>query len=270
MKESIGSKTLAVFVVLTMLLSTVAVLHTMNIGTMQTAGATMGVDEWQNSSTGAKILNMTSTEDIYYGNTATVKFNGSLITDTCYVYKPNYERAWNSGVGDYVYYVNWTKLSGSLSPTEDEPQKEITFDRAGLWLVVEDNAPYLDKFNMSTMEYYDPSAASWEPIVGWFWVNASSWTIELSDRTVNYDHNDSVTITVKQGGNPISRPCWIDIWLLDGSSSTLVYHKELEASDEGVWVITGSFMYTLTHTRGAGIYQIRAYDDAVYGESGYA
>ena len=270
MKENIGSKTLAVFIVLTILLSTVAVLYTMNIGTMQTAGATMGVDEWQNSSTGAEILNM-STEDIYYGNTVTVKFNGSLINDTCYVYKPSYNKTWNDGVGDYVYSVDWTKLSGSsLSPTHAEPQTEIMFDRAGLWLVVEDNAPYLDKFNMSNMSYYDVSEGSWEDIVGWFWVNATDWTIELSDRTVKYGHNDSVTITVKQGGNPISRPCWIDIWLLNESSSELVYHKELEAADEGVWTITGSFMYTLTHSNGAGIYQITAYDDAVYGESGYA
>ncbi|RLF57902.1 MAG: hypothetical protein DRN25_05840, partial [Thermoplasmata archaeon] len=234
MGREIRSKTLAMFVVLTMLMTAVTTIHyVLNIEMIGSANATMGVDEWQENKDGGDILNI-STDELYYGNTVTLKFNGSVIQDTCYLYKPNYKRAWNSGIGDYVYYINWTRVA-SIDPTVDEPQiTNLNLDRAGLWLVVEDNAPYLDKFNMSNMSYYDVSGSAWEDIIGWFWVNSTSWTIDLSVDEVTYDANNSLTVTVKySNGGTVDKPFWIDVWKLDGAKdfndagAKLVYHKEV-------------------------------------------
>ncbi|HEC86268.1 MAG TPA: hypothetical protein ENI49_00100 [Thermoplasmatales archaeon] len=274
MSKEIRSKTLAIFVVLAMVLSTMMVFNTLNFSPVRKASATIGVDEWQNSSSGAKILNM-STENIYYGKTVTVKFNGSLITEDCYIYKPNYNKTGGN------YYGNWSLVSGSgLNASLAEPSVSLTLDRAGLWLVVPfdynsvQKARYLSRVNMSNMSVYDPVDLRWEHIVGWFWVNSSSWTIELSDNKINYDHNDSVTITVKDGDNKVNVACWIDIWVLNGSKSTLVKHYY---DDDGYLDISND-IYDLTHDNGAGIYQITAYRDvkplqtndailSVYGDS---
>ena len=93
MGREIRSKTLAMFVVLTMLMTAVTTIHyVLNVEMIGSANATMGVDEWQENKDGGDILNI-STDELYYGNTVTLKFNGSVIHDICYLYKPNYKRA---------------------------------------------------------------------------------------------------------------------------------------------------------------------------------
>ncbi|RLF57916.1 MAG: hypothetical protein DRN25_05835, partial [Thermoplasmata archaeon] len=286
MSRNVRSKTLAIFVVLTMLMTTVTTLRYINdMELVGYAEATPGVDEWEGNNSGASVLNI-STEALYYGNTVTLKFNGSIVDENCGLYKPNYEREWNSGAGKYVYYVNWTN-AGNIGVISGEPQlTDVNLDRAGLWLIVNDpdHPPYLDKVNMSNMSYYDVSEEKWKEITGWFWVNSTSWSIKLSTDEVTYDANNSLTITVTYSdGDTVTSPLWIDIWKLESNApdfndanAVLIYHKEVEASDEGVWEISGTFMYNLTHSRGAGTYQIVAYRDVipshdtmVYGDEGY-
>ncbi|RLF11115.1 MAG: hypothetical protein DRJ69_02280 [Thermoprotei archaeon] len=244
--------------------------------------STIGVNEWQSNYEGGEILNM-STKNLYYGNTVDLKFNGSAITDDSYLYKPNYGVKWDSTLGRYVYCVNWTLIDKTISPAEPEPQLDnILLDRAGLWLVITDpqKPPSLGynanaKVNLSNMSYYDQSEGKWVNITGWFWVNWTSWNIDLSTTEATYDANNSLTITVTySNGSKVIDPFWIDIWYLKNNakdfnnrSAELVYHKEVAASDEGVWEISGEFMYRLTHDTGAGVYQIVAYRDVNPGHS---
>ncbi|HEX17002.1 MAG TPA: hypothetical protein ENG60_01110, partial [Thermoplasmatales archaeon] len=194
-------KAIALFVVLTMLLTALTTI-TFVIPTTR-ANPTIGVNEWQSNYKGGRILNM-STESLYYGNTVDLKFNGSAITGNSYLYKPNYGVKWHSSLGRYVYYVNWTLVDKKISPTEAEPQlDDILLDRAGLWLVITDpdKPPSLGynanaKVNLSNMSYYDQSEGKWIDITGWFWVNWTSWNIDLSTTEVTYDANNSLTITV--------------------------------------------------------------------------
>jgi hypothetical protein len=277
--EMKGNKIVAIMVVLALVMSTMVVLNTFDIRIVKKAGATMGVDEWQNSTNGNQILNM-STEDLIYNTKVDLKFNGSEITEDCRVYKPTYETIYDSGAGQYEYWVNWSRISGTLGATSEEPTiTDVNLTVAGLWLVCADNAPELYRVDLSTMQIQPFEFAAWEDIVGWFWVNSSSWSVDLSKTSVYYDRNDTLTVTVKKGGSPVSSTGWIDIWNVSGSQHTLVYHKELKAADEGVWEISGSLMYTLTHSAGAGTYRVTAYEDKdpghttsldIYGDEGDA
>jgi len=249
------------------------VLNTLNVKFVEEASAQMGVDEWQGTNTtpasSKNILNQT-TEDLIYGQTETIKFNGTNINVDSYVYKPQYDKLWD---GKYVYRANWTKVDGKLPASDAEPSKSVVLDRAGLWLVIADDDPVFsqgDSFNMSNMSIYDVSDGAWEDIVGWFWVNSSTWTVTLDYNTAIYDNNDSVIVTVPEAAASTG---WIDMWLLDGTSRSLIYHHELVLADAGIWTIAN--LYTYTHDYGAGIYQFTAYEDIdpyhdmnVYGENG--
>ncbi len=261
-----GNRIVAIMVVLALVLSTMIVLNTFDIRIVEKAEATIGVDDWQSSSTGAgaDILNMT-TEDLYYNQKVDLEFNGSLIngsTGDCRLYKPSYHTEYDTGSGLYEVWTNWTRVGGVISSTDDVPTlTEVNLTVAGLWLVCADNPPSLYEVNMSDLQIYDISQTTWEPIVGWFWVNSSEWTVELSKNSVYYDKNESLTITVRKGGSTVTGTGWIDIWNMAGSNPSLVYHKELTAAMEGVWTISNTLMYTLTHSIGAGTYRVTAYED---------
>jgi len=262
--EMKGNKIVAIMVVLAFVLSTMVVLNTFDIRIVKKAGATMGVDDWQNTSGGYDILNIT-TEDLYYNNKVDLKFNGSLIngsTGDCRLYKPTYHTEYDTGSGLYEVWVNWTRTGGVIGTVDDEPMlADINLTVAGLWLVCADNPPSLYEVDMDSMQINDISQGAWEDIVGWFWVNASEWTVDLSKDEVFYDKNESLTITVYKGGNKVTSTGWIDIWNVSGSNPTLVYHKELTAAMEGEWEISGTLMHTLTHDKGAGTYRATAYED---------
>jgi parallel beta-helix repeat protein len=259
-----GNKILVTLIILVILLSTMMVFKKFDVNIVKQTGATIGVDDWQNTSGGYDILNIT-TEDLYYNNKVDLKFNGSLIngsTGDCRLYKPSYHTEYDSGSGLYEVWVNWTRLGGVISPTEHEPTlTDVNLTVSGLWLVCGDNPPSLYQVNMSDMQIYDISDGTWEKIVGWFWVNSSEWTVELSKNSVYYDKNETLTITVKKGGSTVKSTGWIDIWNMSGSNPTLVYHKELTIAMEGVWMISGTLMYYLTHDAGPGIYRVSAYED---------
>jgi len=291
MSRNVRSKTLAIFVVLTMLMTTVTTLrYVTNVDFIAPAEATIGVDEWQNNSNGGEILNM-STDDLYYGNTVTLKFNGSVTDERCYLYKPNYYVK-QEGY-ELKYGVNWTMVESIDFQSSDEPEVNVELDRAGLWIVIpvpqgyvapEYIGAYTDTpVNMTDMTFYNVTN-KWENILGWFWVNSTSWDIDLSTTEVTYDANNSLEITVTySNGDKVEDAFWIDIWHLKDSatdfndgSAELVYHKEVKASEEGKWSISGEFMYRLTHDTGAGVYQIVAYRDAhpghsdkMYGDEGF-
>jgi len=263
-----GSKILAMLVVLAMLLSTMVVLNQLGINVVEKAGAAnvIGVNVFQGSVTpGAKILNMTATElsTIKVGNTVTLKFNGTLITAGCQLYYPAYNTVYDAGSGKWEVWTNWSAISGvSLGASTVTPTAlNVALNCAGLWLVVPSNSPALWKLNMSNMSVN--TGGVWSSITGWFWVNSSSWTVSLSKDTIYYDRNDSLDITVKDAaGNAVTSSGFIDIWNIADKKYSLAYHKNMPAAGSGmVWTINGQDMYTYTHSKGAGIYAITAYED---------
>ena len=81
---------------------------------------------------------------------------------------------------------------------------------------------------------------------------------DSSKNEVAYDKNETMTITVTDDGATLTdTKMYIDIWNVDdatpagGGVHSLAYHKELAASYNGVWEISGSEMYGITHLVGA-------------------
>ncbi len=276
-------KLLTTLVVITLIASTMIILNKIaDFKLAEGAGATQvtpGYNYWLGnySDTGdgvVSIINKTEgsktdvTSRLYYDNTVDIEFNGTIVTETSYLYYPNYNYAYDQTSGNYELYVNWSLYSSTgITPT-DLTLENVGLSRSGLWLVIADDAPTLYKVNMNNLSICDPPAGTtWENIVGWFWVNASTdWSVSLSKTNFYFDKNESLTITVKDGaGDPINEDCFIDIWnTYDVSPSgvgtrRLAYHKELTASANGVWSITGSEMYNIIHYTGAGTYQVTAY-----------
>jgi hypothetical protein len=257
-----GSKILAMLVVLAMLTSTIILFVNVKNEKGIAKAATMGVDDFQGSPSGANILNMTEDELELVkssGSYVELKFNGTLINANNWVYKPIYTGSTDS---PYTVWVNWTKLSDSLDYDVTTPTKTVLLDTAGLWLVVPDvptTGSMLYKVNMSSMKVYD--GTSWVGITGWFWVNSSSWTVTLSEDIIYYDRNDSLTITVKDAsGNALTaQNGFIDIWNIADGVYSLVWHKYMPKDETNgmVWEIEN--MYSYTHSKGAGTYAVTAY-----------
>ena len=286
-----GEKVLAMVVVSAMILGTLVVIEKISdIDLVEEAeGLTsrMGIDYWQGTNLGTVsytnyILNQTTDDLIYSTSSNSIEFNGSAVAGSShYLYKPWYNKEWLSGTG-YVYSVTWRRdvnCSGAIKHTPSASKTKTTvLDRAGLWLVVPEELPAnyaLTKVNMSNMSYYSSVNTGWHDITGWFWVNASSWDITVSPNTATYDRNDSVTITVKQGGTLIEdKYIWVDMWLLDDSSdcndqgAALIYHNLLGPSDDGTWTISN--LYDYTHDYGLREYQFEAYADYRGSESQYS
>jgi len=189
-----------------------------------------------------------------------------------------YHSEWDAGSSRYEVWTNWTQYSGvSLGASASAPTASVDLDYAGLWIVAASISPEFWKLNMSNMSICEDSA--WEEVIGWFWVNSSSWTVSLSKSTVYYDKNESITITVKDAaGEPITDAAFVDIWNIADGAYSLRYHKVLDSTANGVWTLTGENMYKdIWHNKGAGIYTVSAYADVspghteatlIYGESG--
>ena len=257
-----GNKIVATLVVLAMLFSTMMVLNKLDVNFVEKASATIGVDDFQGSHSGADILNMTEI-NLVYDTTRALAFNGTLILDTCYLYKPDYKTEYKTDA--WKYWTNYTLVNvGQISGTQSEPTLTVDLDVSGIWLVVENaGQSKLETVNMTTMRYYDPGTSAWEDIIGWFWVNSSAWSVTITGgNNVYYDRNDSITVTVKDGADDVTIGGWIDIWNVSGTAHTLVYHKQMAANADGmVWEISPANMWLYTHSRGAGVYRITAYED---------
>ncbi|KAA0007569.1 MAG: hypothetical protein FE035_01450, partial [Thermoplasmata archaeon] len=242
MNENMRSKTLAMFVVLAMLLSTLAVI--------MPAVATIGIDEWEgDTSTDNDFVN-TSTSELYYGNTVTIQFNKTELNDfgssNYYLYYPVYKRV--SGVTGYEYNVTWTKW-GEL--TTAGKAENVDLNITGLWFVSDQFS--IDKTNLTAMQVHN-AVNGWQDIVGWFWVNSTKYyTVTVSPSTIHYDKNESVTVTVKHGDQEVGG-AWCDI-RYNGTNGTLIRH---ELMDSGTWTFNP---YDYTHSYGAGVYSIIVYKD---------
>ena len=180
-----GKKVLTVLVVIAMIAATMIVLDiVLNTNPAGAVQVTPGYNYWQGNNTDSafnkRILNNSDdTASLYYNNIETLEINGSLISETCSLYYPDYNVYEDTGSGNYEVYCNWTRYSGvSITPTS--LNHEVTLHRAGLWLIVPNSASKLWHVDMNNMTVADPVASSnYEDIIGWFWVNASEWAVTL-------------------------------------------------------------------------------------------
>ncbi|RLF26311.1 MAG: hypothetical protein DRN01_05020, partial [Thermoplasmata archaeon] len=172
MNENMRSKTLAMFVVLAMLLSTLAVI--------MPAVATIGIDEWEGDTSADNDFVNTSTSELYYGNTVTIEFNGSELNNVngdIYLYYPEY--TYGAVSGYYAYNITWKTWGKILYDpgTGKWTASNVELDYAGLWVVCNVTTgtdPTVQKANMSDMAFYY-TIDGWQDIVGWFWVNSTKY-----------------------------------------------------------------------------------------------
>ena len=264
MKKEFGSKTLSIFVVVAMLISALAVTL------LPTAAAAVPCKDkvWEGIGNSTGNFVNTSTSDLYYGNTVTIEFNGSVLNNVngdIYLYHPGYTYGPISGY--YAYNVTWTPWGKILynTGTGKWVASNVNLNYSGMWVVCNVSSgavPTVEKANMSDMTFYY-STAGWQNILGWFWVNSTKYyTVTVSPSKIHYDKNESVTITVKHGDQEVGG-AWVDI----RKNDDLIWHKHMTA---GTWTFNP---YDYTHNNGAGVYNIIVYKDVdstviTYGDEG--
>jgi len=260
MSRGIRSKTLALFVVLTMLMTAMTTLrYVTNVEFIGPAEATPGIDKWQGNTTGAApILNM-STEDLYYGNTVDLIFNGSILKDVSgdiWLYYPEY--TYGKVGGYYSYNVTW-RAYGKIMYDSDTGKwiiEDVNLNHSGIWVICNvssgaaEDVLKANMTNSSNMQFYY-QADDWKTIIGWFWVNSTQYyDVEVSPSTIHYDANETVTITVKHNDEE-EGGVWCDI----RKGDTLIRHEHL---DTGTWSFNP---YNYTHNYGTGNYTVWVYKD---------
>ncbi|MCD6468033.1 MAG: right-handed parallel beta-helix repeat-containing protein, partial [Thermoplasmata archaeon] len=213
------------------------------------SNAIIGVTEWEGDTSADNDFVNTSTSELYYGNTVTIQFNKTELNDfgssNYYLYYPVYKGV--SGVTGYEYNITWTKW-GEL--TTEGKAENVNLNVSGLWFVSDQFS--IDKTNLTAMQVHN-AVNGWQDIVGWFWVNSTKYyTVTVSPSTTYYDHNDTITVTVKHNGVPVSG-AWCDIRKSD--TGELIRH---ELMDSGTWTFNP---YDYTHSYGAGVYNIIVYKD---------
>jgi len=264
----IGKKIITILAICSMLLSAMIVFNTINENfnlTVEAEGV-MGVDDFQRANDTGDIIHEDQDPSVIKYNpgvTTNVKFEGDYITEDCAIYKPRYRYEYDSAQGGNEYFVKYFKFNESyLEAAVEDPTIGLDLDVAGLWLIVADtDPPELSQYNMKRMEVFDTDANKWEGIVGWFWVNHTEWSVELSTDDIYYGRNDSLEITVKdESGDVVTDPCWVDIWKVNGDPDgvhTLVRHQKVA---DGTYDFD-TYEYTVKNSLGAGIYRVSAYQD---------
>ncbi|HDD57606.1 MAG TPA: hypothetical protein ENF43_03715, partial [Thermoplasmatales archaeon] len=249
MSKEIRSKTLAIFVVLAMVLSTMMVVRfsapveAANGGDVSTG---IGIDDFEggyNYTAGDYSYDFvnTSTTQLYYDNTVTIQFNKSVLNNFTakygstyfYLYHPVY--TWDSSTDKYnVTWRKWTNPptnpQGKLS--SEGKIENVHLNVSGLWFVCDQLSITKTNFtNASYMKVYN--GTSWTNITGWFWVNSTKYyTVEVSPSTIHYDKNETVTITVKHGDETVGG-VWCDIIKDNRSGLGGYYVVRHEYMDEG-------------------------------------
>jgi hypothetical protein len=256
MEGHIKNRSLAIFVVVALILSTLMVINTTMAETyeaMQTYNQIPGVNMWEgcsrkNVGAGAPIntsvLN-TSTQNLYYDNTVNINVNGSLIwATTYYLYFPVY-----SGTDGTSYNLTWRRWYPDIGPSPTIDSTDRTFENvhlnhSGLWIIDDATSNHSGK-NWNTMN---------ETIPAWFWVNASDdLAITLSESSVEYGEKKTITVTVKKAGE--GYPCSVDV--------RAFYDNKTVFSAGNAWTSTGSFSFRADTTNFTAVdtYRVYAYRD---------
>ena len=160
-------KILTALVVIAMVAATMIVFNFELTKNAMAVQGTPGYNYWMGTHDDViEIINKTDgsrtdvTSRLYYGNTVDIQFNGTVITESNYLYYPNYNTVYDQNTGNYEVYVNWSLYSSTGITTSDLTLEDVYLGRSGMWLVIADDAPTLWKVNMSTLKICDPPGSS--------------------------------------------------------------------------------------------------------------
>ena len=232
-----GNKIIATLVMLTMVLSSMAVLNKLNLNEPTRAigipGGIPGVVSYGNATTNLEYG--VSYSSVYINTT---KWTG---TGPFYLYYPSYRSDGNTGLANEFtwngpYIVNGYSVrvasTGIKSEILDTAGSAITFNRSGMWIFDADSS-----HSGNTPSTY----------AGFLWVNTSTkYTID-SVSNFDYGSSTSVTVTVNTGNDT---GCMIAIM---NPNNQTIYHKWRA---NGVTETIGKGNFTL-----AGDYTVKAYRD---------
>jgi len=222
----------------------------------------LGANCFEGTEEGAVDVIVTDTKDIKYGATVDIRVNTSFLTSgqTYYLYYPYYKRV-GSG-GSYSYYVEWKPymIAGGAEQasiiadgTVKSFAEPIHFNVSGMWILDNDSDP------TNAAEGTDTDFA-------YFWVNGSEvYDISLSTNKVYYGKNETITITVTEGGSAAG--VWIDV--RRESDNSLIFHKW---AGDGVVTFNSDWMHNLTYAGNYTVFAYRDIDPTVigYGTEGYS
>ncbi|MFH1101966.1 MAG: hypothetical protein V1726_08045 [Methanobacteriota archaeon] len=246
-----GSKILATLIVLAMVLSSLVVFKQLDVNSMQAAATTPGIDEWGIRKT-----------DLKYNNDdeISVRINTSTLDvgTVYYVMYPYYRKI------DSTFNITWVKKTAGGSPvTLTVTDNSVTASKlissaiklnvTGFWYLA--NRTMVDAGTIV-------NANNLAALGGYFWVNSSEdFNIAINEGAseVRYGLNETITITVTQGGSSVA--CWIDVYRnYDGAK---VFHTY---KTNGVFTFISDWKENLTF---AGNYSVHAYKDKDMPEHGY-
>ncbi|RKX48658.1 MAG: hypothetical protein DRP25_07160, partial [Thermotoga sp.] len=176
-----------------------------------------------------------------------------------YLYYPCYKRV-GSG-GSYTYYIEWKPYmvaggSEQASVTADGKvqsfAESIHFNVSGMWILDDD----------------DPidAAKGTDDNFAYFWVNGSRvYDMSLSTDKVYYGKNETITITVTEGGSAAG--VWIDV--RRESDGSLVFHKW---AGDGTVTFNSDWIHNLTYAGNYTVFAYRDIDPTIigYGTEGYS
>ncbi len=257
MEGQMKNRLLAILVVVALLLSTLIVINTTMAETyeyIEDNNLIPGFNVWagcSDSTVGSgkanttSVLN-TSTENIYYDKTLSIKVNGSLdwSSGPYRLYYPVYKGT--SATSDYN--LTWKLWYPSIGPPPEVDTGDYTFEnvnlnRSGLW-IIDDDATH-DASNFSQMDSTIPA---------WFWVNSSDiLTVTLSDSSVDYGEKKTIIVTVKKAGE--AYPCVVDVRGFFDNKSVF--------SGGNAFTSTGTFSFRADTTNFSYVdsYKVYAYRD---------
>ncbi|RLF78805.1 hypothetical protein DRN32_06285, partial [Thermococci archaeon] len=176
-----------------------------------------------------------------------------------YLYYPCYKRV-GSG-GSYTYYIEWKPYmvaggSEQASVTADGKvqsfAESIHFNVSGMWILDDD----------------DPidAAKGTDDNFAYFWVNGSRvYDMSLSTDKVYYGKNETITITVTEGGSAAG--VWIDV--RRESDGSLIFHKW---AGDGTVTFNSDWIHNLTYAGNYTVFAYRDIDPTIigYGTEGYS
>ncbi|RLG40737.1 MAG: hypothetical protein DRN78_05120, partial [Thermoproteota archaeon] len=224
----------------------------------------LGVNYFEGTQDGPEDVVYTDTKELVYGATVNLQIDTSNLTKNTeyYLYYPYYKRVGSGGI--YDYYLEWRpyKVAGGASDacinttgggikTFAEP---IYFNVSGMWLLVPKGESPENASKGTATDY------------AYFWVNGTeAYQISLSTDKVYYGKNETITITVTEGGSAAG--VWVDV--RRESDGRLVFHKW---AGDGTVTFNSDWLNNLTY---AGNYTVFAYKDIDptiigYGTYGYS
>jgi len=206
------------------------------------------------ASNGYNILSSANT-DYRYGNTYTsILVNvsqGWEASTIYYLWKPEYNGTKTTASQYGLRWIRTTKSFTTADAAADWKFNDVTFDRAGLYLIEPDP---------DTNGATDADFTSWNTfnstVAAWFWVNTSSddYTLTISDSQFTYNSTGTTKLTVLDAAD-VGVDAMTDIRYVTNDSSIKGRNYQADSNGEFDYYKNRSYFWN------AGNYSAQAYQD---------